>query len=339
MFKRLRLENKFRDYIMPYISIVIPTFNRPFQLNQALESLSKQKCDSDIFETIIIENSSKKLSDDIVKKFSSRIKNLKYFCEPSAGLHNARHRGIRESSGEIISFIDDDVIIPEIWVAGIQRVFKNNGDIPLAGGNCIPKFIQNQEIPEWFHKLWSENEFGKFMFYYSLLEFGNIPKKIPARYVFGCNFSIQKKILYETKGFHPDGFPEHLIDFRGDGETYIAGYLEKKNLLACFDPDLSLYHCIPSDRLNLEYLFTRAYNQGITKSYSDIRKYSSIKLPAIIKTFIKKNILDCRYFLDKNNVSAGLKKHFIKGYLRHSLNVYKNPDLFKWTIKNNYFTE
>jgi len=324
---------------MPYISIVIPTLNRPSLLNQTLESISAQKCDSGIFETIIIENSSKKISTGIVEKFSSRIKNLKYFCEPAAGLHNARHRGIRESTGEIISFIDDDIILPEILVAGIQRVFKNNDNILLAGGNCIPKFNQNREIPEWFHKLWSENEFGKFMIYYSLLEFGNIPKKIPARYIFGCNFSVIKKFLYETQGFHPDGFPEHLTDFRGDGETYISEYLEKKNILAGFDPDLSLYHCIPDERLTLEYLFKRAYNQGITKSYSDIRKKSSIKLPTIIKSLIKKKILDFRYSFDKNNVFAGLKKNFAGGYFRHSLNVYKNPDLFKWTVKKNYFSE
>ena len=70
----------------------------------------------------------------------------------------------------------------------------------------------------------------------SLIDLGDDPKEIDPKLVFGCNFSIRRRVLSEAQGFHPDGMPEQLIRYRGDGETYVANFIAAKGYKAQYVP-------------------------------------------------------------------------------------------------------
>jgi glycosyltransferase involved in cell wall biosynthesis len=93
------------------ISVVIPTFNRPGLLSEALRSLTLQ--DISDFEVVVVNDAGCDVQE-IVDSFSA-ILNIKYVNKlTNAGLAAARNSGIEASYGEYIAYLDDDdIFLPE----------------------------------------------------------------------------------------------------------------------------------------------------------------------------------------------------------------------------------
>lgn len=90
---------------MKKVSVVIPTYNRKEFLEDAVESVKKQTYDN--IEVIIVDGG----SEDGTKEFLESIqdKETKVFIRKRPkGQANARNKGIEESDGEYILFLDDD---------------------------------------------------------------------------------------------------------------------------------------------------------------------------------------------------------------------------------------
>jgi len=95
------------------VSVIVCTYNREQYIERNLDSLSRQSLSVENYEVIIIINNS---TDNTVATCKSFIEShpelqIKYFNESNLGLSFARNRGIQESKGEIISFIDDDAFV------------------------------------------------------------------------------------------------------------------------------------------------------------------------------------------------------------------------------------
>jgi glycosyltransferase involved in cell wall biosynthesis len=87
------------------ISIVIPTYNRPKYLKQAIETILKQTYTN--FEIIIVDDASTTDSKKVVESFND--KRIQYFKNESRkGAPFSRNRGIDQAKGELIAFLDDD---------------------------------------------------------------------------------------------------------------------------------------------------------------------------------------------------------------------------------------
>lgn len=89
----------------PRISIIIPTYNRPDQLNRAIRSILNQHYQN--FEIIIVDDGSETDTLGVVEKFDdSRLTYIKH--DTNRGGSAARNTGISSSRGEFIAFLDDD---------------------------------------------------------------------------------------------------------------------------------------------------------------------------------------------------------------------------------------
>ncbi len=86
-----------------------------------------------------------------------------------------------------------------------------------------------------------------------------------------CDNSNDKKRL------HPEGFIQDMIMFRGDGETFVSKHILKNNYKTIYNPKASVLHIVPKERMTIESFKRRSFNQGISNSYSDIRKNILIK--------------------------------------------------------------
>lgn len=252
------------------LSVVIPTRNRADLLNFALESIVLQTFSPNEFEVIIIDNGSTDSTKEIVEAFKSSIQNIRYFYDATSGLHVGRHRGLKEAQAEILVYADDDIEALPTWLEGVWESFQDT-DIVLVGGKNLPKW--ETEPPYWIYEMWMDiNQYGHSLGYLSILDFGDKVIEIDPGFVWGCNFSIRKKVLIDAKGFHPDGFPQDMIKYRGDGESYISEYIRKYNYKTIYNPKASVYHFVPKSRMTIDYFCKRAFNQGISDSFTNIRK-------------------------------------------------------------------
>jgi glycosyltransferase involved in cell wall biosynthesis len=247
------------------LSVIIPTRNRADLLKKVLESIVKQSLNQLYFEVIVVDNGSSDNTRAIMHDFNSQIKNLRYFYDATPGLHVGRHLGLKESKNEILVYLDDDVeLLPE-HLENVLESFNDN-EVVLVGGKNLPRFESTP--PTWLQKMWDET---KIIGHLSIIDLGDDIKMINSNYVWGCNFSIKKSVLYEAGGFHPDAMPQELIKFRGDGESYISQYIADKKYTTLYNPKVSVYHFVPNNRMTEEYFCTRMYNQGISDSYTKLR--------------------------------------------------------------------
>lgn len=88
------------------VSIVMPVYNRGFMLKQVIESLLGQTYKK--IEFILVDNGSTDNTADVIKSFPQ----VRYVYRPNGGCAAARNTGIKNASGDIVLFIDSDVICP-----------------------------------------------------------------------------------------------------------------------------------------------------------------------------------------------------------------------------------
>jgi glycosyltransferase involved in cell wall biosynthesis len=110
---------------LPFVSVIVPTYNRASLLKRLLESLREQTYPADKFEVLIVDDGSTDETPQVVEEFArSAPFAVRYFRQPRKGPAAARNLGIQYSKGEIIAFADHDVTVIKEWIARAIRYFK-----------------------------------------------------------------------------------------------------------------------------------------------------------------------------------------------------------------------
>lgn len=90
-------------------SVVVPVYNRPGEVNELLDSLTKQTFTD--FEVIIVEDGSTNKCDHVVKKFEGEL-TIHYFFKENSGQGFSRNFGFERAIGDFMIVFDSDCIIP-----------------------------------------------------------------------------------------------------------------------------------------------------------------------------------------------------------------------------------
>jgi glycosyltransferase involved in cell wall biosynthesis len=343
------------------LSVIVPTRNRAERLELALRSLARQSLPASSFEIIVVDNGSSDRTREVVAEFEKTVGGIHYIYEASPGLHVGRHHGLRTALGDILVFVDDDIEAFPTLLSSINAAFENY-KVALVGGKCLPKY--EGRVPEWLSAMWIPNSRGeRSIGYLSLIDLGELPKPVNPLLIFGCNFSIRRSLLVEAGGFHPDGLPEKLTCFRGDGETYVSRYLAKRGYTAYYHPKASVYHHVPQNRMTIEYFRQRAYNEGISSSYAKIRSshgldscasigptetYGSGSLWArirrtrpkeIVKRLVQKRLQSIANKLSatQNDYSEVIAAAYEAGYVFHQKAFQESEILRAWVLRPDYW--
>jgi len=307
------------------LSVIIPTRNRVKVLEKALDSIVSQTLSQSLFEVIVVDNGSTDDTKKIVDSFESKIENLVYIYDDIPGLHVGRHRGLLAAKADILVYGDDDIEAIPTWLEGVLESFTDK-DVALVGGKNMPNFESTP--PQWVKDMWEQGKDKKVLGHLSILDFGDEIQEISPMYVFGCNFSIRKEILLEAGGFHPDGMPQEIIKYRGDGESYVSRYILEQGYKTLYNPKASVYHLCSTNRMTKKYFEQRSFNQGVSDSYTDIRSDTSRSfLKTKVKIMIKKYLL-------KRDVST--QEQYIAGYEYHQNEAKKDAHLMQWIKRENY---
>ncbi len=120
----------------PSISVVIPTKDRPDKVPQAVASVLAN--DHPSFDLTVIDQSQTMETEERLSDVAAADPRLHYFHVDETGLSRARNAGIRNSTGSILAFTDDDCVVPTHWVNDIAAVFEAEGDGSLMYGTVRP---------------------------------------------------------------------------------------------------------------------------------------------------------------------------------------------------------
>jgi glycosyltransferase involved in cell wall biosynthesis len=92
---------------MPKVSIILPTYNSVQFIEEALESIRQQTFRD--YEVIVVDDGSEDQTGEIVKQCGEK---LRYLYQDHGGPAKARNRGIGESTGKYVAFLDSD----DLWL-------------------------------------------------------------------------------------------------------------------------------------------------------------------------------------------------------------------------------
>src|SRR5215471_17776331 len=118
----------------PSLSVAVCTRDRVTTLNRCLNSvlLLQQKHD---FELLVIDNAPpNNATAELVKRFSG----VRHVLELRPGLDFARNRALMEATGDLIAYLDDDVVVDSGWLSGLQEAFSENPDAGAFTGLVMP---------------------------------------------------------------------------------------------------------------------------------------------------------------------------------------------------------
>ncbi len=96
------------------LSVVIPTYNKKDNLIEGLNTLSRQSYKN--FEVIVIDDGSSDGTKEAIRRREFPFK-INYFFQNNKGPSSARNLGIKKARGEIIFFIDADIVCSENLLA------------------------------------------------------------------------------------------------------------------------------------------------------------------------------------------------------------------------------
>ena len=170
-------------------SIIIPVYNRPKEIDELLESLTKQDF-SDDFEFLIIEDGSTEKCGSIIEKYTNLL-DLKYFFKENSGAGASRNFGMQKALGNYFIILDSDVIVPKQYLSEVKKALENNFTDAFGG-------------PDAAHKSFTALQKAINYSMTSVLTTGGIRGKKQAVGKFqprSFNLGLSKKAFEKTKGF------------------------------------------------------------------------------------------------------------------------------------------
>jgi glycosyltransferase involved in cell wall biosynthesis len=113
-----------------FLSIVVCTRDRPDDLRSCLSSLTRLEPGRHRLELIVVDNNpASGLTEPVVRSFPG----VRYETEPRPGVPYARNKGLAAAHGEIVAYIDDDVLAPPDWPVRILAPFTDERVMCVSG--------------------------------------------------------------------------------------------------------------------------------------------------------------------------------------------------------------
>ena len=117
----------------PSVSVVIATYNRRHILEKVLRALANQTCPRDRYEVIVVDDGSTDDTGSMVSSMMQAYPNIRYERIPHSGAAAARNAGLRLARGELIIFVDSDLIVLEDFIEAHLREHTGRAGLIVHG--------------------------------------------------------------------------------------------------------------------------------------------------------------------------------------------------------------
>lgn len=234
-------------------SFVIPVYNRPDEVDELLESLTRQ--DYKDFEVVVVEDGSAVPCAEVVDRYATRL-DVHYFSKPNSGPGQTRNYGVEHSQGEYVLILDSDVVLPEGYLSAVEAELSAHPCDAFGG-------------PDRAHESFTPMQKAINYAMTSFFTTGGIrggKKKMDKFYPRSFNMGVRRSTYLALGGFSKMRFGED-IDF--STRIFKGGY-------ACrLFPEAWVWH---KRRTALRKFFKQVHNSGIARINLMKRHPGTLKL-------------------------------------------------------------
>ena len=226
---------------MPYFSVIVPTYNRLARLRRVIAALERQTVSCQDFEVIVVSDGSTDGTADYLALPFVPLR-LTPVLQANQGVAAARNAGVRKAEGEVVVFLDDDVVPAPEWLAEHARAREKHGDVIVLGPMLSPADYAMQPWVRWEQMMLMKQ-------YADMISARWEPT---ARQFYTGNTSLARRHVVEAGGFD--------ASFRRAEDVELAYRLAGRGLQFVFNPKAIGWHYAErsfASWLNIPYTYGR----------------------------------------------------------------------------------
>jgi glucosyl-dolichyl phosphate glucuronosyltransferase len=234
------------------ISVVIATRDRAALLEATLKAICEQESPGCPFEILVVDNGSVDSTATVVAEAARRSRvPVSYLTEKKSGKSHALNTAVGHARGDLLALTDDDVLPSPGWLAAFARAFSETG-ADYAAGRILP--LWEAPPPRWMtpslHGVLAIPDGGTRR---ATLR-GTQDDVMPI----GANMAIRRSVLESVGGWNTQ-----LKNTLRTGEDHeFALRLVAAGFKGVYEPEASVLHRVPADRLRLAYFARWCYGNG-----------------------------------------------------------------------------
>ncbi len=260
--------NKTRIKENPAVTIVIPTYKRADILPHLLSALKRQTYRN--FDVVVVVKPSGDGTEEVLKKASANLK-INIVPQTKGYIVDAYFLGVRNSTGDIVAFLDDDAIPADDWLEETAKTFKTSA-VDAVTGDSISVFLKNDKM-----QLIEESEVPSVLSHYEFALFGRPLKGLEEYknciadsglvYERGNNAYWRKrgavKALLRGPSMAVNGDVLRSIGLPGEWilgcawEMVLGWQLWKRGFQLIFNPKVKVYHIVHGRTSSRDFLNPR----------------------------------------------------------------------------------
>lgn len=243
------------------ISVVIPTYNREQTLRDTLAGLIGQNYPN--FEVLVIDQT--RIHESETQVYLEQLANMnqiRWFRVNWANLPGARNYGVRRAVGDIVLFIDDDVELPNGFLAAHATNYLAKPDVGCVAGRVFDRMKLGDSGGDFAIEYLPPEAMdpGIAWYFIDLVHTVKPQQVLSAR---GCNMSFRKQVFTE----HGLSFDERFAGSAVREESDFCLKLRSTGLKIWYDPNACLVHlgeesggCHDISTRSIEYQVTFYHN-------------------------------------------------------------------------------
>lgn len=254
-------------------SIIIPVYNRPEEVNELLQSLTKQTYRD--MEVIIVEDGSTVTCESVVRNYAGKLQ-LRYYTKENSGPGMTRNFGAEHSQGDFLIILDSDCVLPAGFLQAIEDELMRK-DCDAWGG------------PDRAHDGFSSVQKAINYSMTSFLTTGGIrggKKQMDNKfYPRSFNMGIRRSLYRQLDGFSSMRFGEDID---------LSLRIYKYNANCRLFPDAWVWH---KRRTDFKKFFRQVHNSGIARINLMKRHPGSLKLVHLLPAVFTLGVFTCLFLL------------------------------------------
>lgn len=228
------------------ISIIICTYNREKYIGPLLESIAKNDFPTADYEIVLVDNNCTDNTQSVCDSFAKQYPelNFRYVVEAEQGLSAARNKGIKEASGEIIIYVDDDALVDKDYIRSYAAHFAAYPDTMAAGGPIEP--LYETEEPSWM------SPYTKALLT-AWMNYGDTVREYPKGLYPGGGNAAYRKEVFDKVGLFNTDLGRKGTALLASEEKDIFDKMHALGMKVKYLPTPVLHHIIPQTKLEEPY--------------------------------------------------------------------------------------
>lgn len=297
------------------LSVILCTYNRERYIYNVLQSIAAGGFGD--YEIVLVNNNSTDGTEGECQRFAKDHPEvaMRYCVEKQQGLSYARNRGIMESQGEVLVYVDDDAVVNKEYLQTYADFFNRNKEAVAAGGPITPRYDGCEE-PSWMSHYTRQLVTGE-------LNLGTREREFPKGAFPGGGNAAYRKSVFDAVGLFNVELGRKGNSLIGAEEKDLFDKMTSRGMKFYYLPNAILYHLIPPKKLTQDYFDRLTYGIGVSERYRTQqigrKKYLNRLLKEAVKwggTMVLWTGFALKGQFSKGNKLVAFRKNVTRGLLK-----------------------